>query len=82
MLAISKRFVSGYQQGDAEQQPRDLHAWVEVYLPGKGWRGYDPTLGLVVSDRYIFLAASAIARYAAAVEGSLKLLQSFKHKFP
>ena len=68
-MGIAARFVSGYQEGDSEQQSRDLHAWVEVYLPGAGWRGYDPTLGLIVSDRHIPLAASAIPKYAAAVEG-------------
>ena len=70
-VGIAARFVSGYQEGDEEQQSRDLHAWVEVYLPGAGWRGYDPTLGLVVSDCHIPLAASAIPKYAAAVEGTV-----------
>ena len=68
---IAARFVSGYQEGDTAQNSRDLHAWVEVYLPGAGWRGYDPTLGLVVSDRHIPLAASAIPKYTAAVEGGM-----------
>ena len=70
-VGIPARFVSGYQEGDERQQSRDLHAWVEVYLPGAGWRGYDPTLGLVVSDRHIPLAASAIPKYAAAIEGTI-----------
>jgi transglutaminase-like putative cysteine protease len=70
-VGIAARFVSGYQEGDMDQKSRDLHAWVEVYLPGAGWRGYDPTLGLVVGDRHIPLAASAIPSYAAAVEGSV-----------
>ena len=68
-VGIAARFVSGYQEGDVSQSVRDLHAWIEVYLPGAGWRGYDPTLGLIVSDRHIPLAASAIPSYAAAVEG-------------
>ena len=69
LMGIAARFVSGYQEGDKDQENRDLHAWIEVYLPGAGWRGYDPTLGLVVSDRHIPLAASAIPIYTAAVEG-------------
>lgn len=74
-VGMAARFVSGYQEGDKEQQSRDLHAWVEVYLPGAGWRGYDPTLGLVVSDRHIPLAASAIPSYTAAVEGAVTPVQ-------
>lgn len=74
-IGIAARFVSGYQEGDSEQLSRDLHAWVEVYLPGAGWRGYDPTLGLVVSDRHIPLAASAIPSYTAAVEGTVTPVQ-------
>jgi transglutaminase-like putative cysteine protease len=70
-VGIAARFVSGYQEGDTEQENRDLHAWAEVYLPGAGWRGYDPTLGLVVSDRHIPLAASAIPSYTAPVDGSV-----------
>ncbi len=70
-VGIAARFVSGYQEGDRDQQNRDLHAWVEVYLPGAGWRGYDPTLGLVVSDRNIALAASAVPLYTSPVEGSV-----------
>ncbi len=70
-VGIAARFVSGYQEGDIGQDNRDLHAWVEVYLPGAGWRGYDPTLGLVVSDRHIPLVASAIPAYTAPVDGSV-----------
>ena len=70
-MGIAARFVSGYQEGDAQQESRDLHAWVEVYLPGAGWRGYDPTLGLVVSDRHIPLVASAISSYTLAVCGKV-----------
>lgn len=74
-VGIATRYVSGYQEGDSEQLSRDLHAWVEVYLPGAGWRGYDPTLGLVVSDRHIPLAASAIPSYAAVIEGLVTPLE-------
>ena len=69
-VGLAARFVSGYQEGDPDTSERDLHAWVEVYLPGAGWRGYDPTLGLAVSDRHITVAASAIPRYAAPIQGT------------
>ncbi|MGH2416540.1 MAG: transglutaminase family protein [Microcystaceae cyanobacterium] len=68
-VGLAARFVSGYQEGDLDQEERHLHAWVEVYLPGGGWRGYDPTHGLAVSDRHIALAASASPNYAAPVIG-------------
>ena len=69
---IAARFVSGYQAGDPDQSDRDLHAWVEAYLPGAGWRGYDPTLGLVVADKHVAVAAAASWEDAAAVTGSFR----------
>jgi len=69
-VGLAARFVSGYQEGDPDNPECHLHAWVEVYLPGAGWRGYDPTQGLAVSDRYVALVASAFSRYAAPVSGS------------
>ncbi|MGK7931152.1 MAG: transglutaminase N-terminal domain-containing protein [Microcystaceae cyanobacterium] len=68
-VGLGARFVSGYQEGDPDQTELDLHGWVEVYLPGGGWRGYDPTHGLAVSDRHIALAASAIPKYTAPITG-------------
>lgn len=69
-VGIPARFVSGYQEGDVDTSDRHLHAWAEVYLPGAGWRGYDPTHGLAVADRHIALVASAVSRYAAPVAGA------------
>ncbi|USR92290.1 transglutaminase family protein [Phormidium yuhuli AB48] len=70
-VGLAARFVSGYQEGDPDQQDYDLHAWVEVYLPGAGWRGYDPTHGLAVADGHISVAASPYPRYAAPVQGTV-----------
>ena len=69
-IGLAARFVSGYQEGDPDQNDRHLHAWAEVYLPGAGWRGYDSTHGLAVSDRHIALVASAVPNYAAPISGS------------
>ncbi len=57
-IGLAARFVSGYQEGDPDSHDRHLHAWVEVYLPGAGWRGFDPTHGSAVADRHIALVSS------------------------
>ncbi len=69
-IGLAARFVSGYQEGDLDSNDRHLHAWAEVYLPGAGWRGFDPTHGLAVSDRHIPLVATAFPRYAAPISGT------------
>ncbi|GAB3273647.1 transglutaminase family protein [Larkinella harenae] len=56
-LGLAARFVSGYLYGNP-QQDHELHAWAEVYLPGSGWRGFDPTGGSVVISHHVSLAAS------------------------
>jgi transglutaminase-like putative cysteine protease len=72
-VGLASRFVSGYQEGDPDSENRDLHAWAEVYLPGAGWRGFDPTQGLAVGDRHITLVTSPFSRQTAPITGSLKL---------
>jgi len=71
-LGIAARFVSGYQEGDPDQQDRELHAWAEVFVPGGGWRGFDPTHGLAVADRHVAVAASARPQLAAPITGSFR----------
>jgi len=71
-VGLAARFVSGYQAGDPDQEERHLHAWAEVYIPGGGWRGFDPTLGLAVADGHVAIAAAAEAPQAAPVIGKLR----------
>ncbi|MGB3298192.1 MAG: transglutaminase family protein [Phormidesmis sp.] len=75
-VGLAARFVSGYQEGDLENASHDLHAWAEVYVPGGGWRGFDPTLGLAVSDRHVAIAAALNPLQAAPVSGTLQPGQS------
>lgn len=67
---IAARFASGYQKGDQSSERRHLHAWPEVYLPGAGWRGYDPTHGEAIADTHVTIAAAAHARDTMPVSGS------------
>ena len=77
-VGVAARFISGYQEGDPEQENHDLHAWAEVYIPGGGWRGFDPTHGLAVTDRHIALAVGAQPQQAAPVTGSIREGQLIK----
>ncbi|WP_020598475.1 transglutaminase family protein [Spirosoma panaciterrae] len=67
-LGIASRFVSGYLLGNPQQE-HQLHAWVEVYLPGAGWRGFDPTEGTLVVNRHVFLTSTAKPELAAPISG-------------
>ena len=66
---IPARFVSGYHEGDPFVRTKELHAWAEVFLPGAGWRGFDPSTGLACADRHIALAASPDPAGAAPLSG-------------
>ena len=71
-LGLPARFVSGYFEGDPDNPENDLHAWSEVYLPGAGWRGFDPTHGLAVAARHVALIAGIEPDQAAPLTGSFR----------
>jgi transglutaminase-like putative cysteine protease len=71
-VGLAARFVSGYQDSYRNVGKRDLHAWAEVYLPGAGWRGYDPTRGLAVAEHHVAVAAAADSLMAAPVTATYR----------
>ena len=69
-LGIPARFVSGYQaQAETPDGRRHLHSWAEVFLPGLGWRGFDPMHGLSVTDGHAALCAAPDQAGTMPVEG-------------
>jgi transglutaminase-like putative cysteine protease len=80
-MGIAARFVSGYDSGAAEQQQAYMHAWAEVYLPGGGWRGYDPSQGLAVANSHVAVAAAADPLLAAPLSGSYRGAARSKMEF-
>jgi transglutaminase-like putative cysteine protease len=70
-LGFASRFVSGYLYAPLmSEQVGSTHAWAEVYLPGAGWKGFDPTIGNIVGRDHIPVAVSRIPDNISPISGS------------
>lgn len=70
-LGLAGRFVSGYAHLPAtEHWSTTTHAWAEIYLPGAGWKGFDPTAGEVTGSRHISVAVARHPESVPPVSGS------------
>jgi len=71
-VGLPARFVSGYERESAFGDHAYMHAWAEVYIPGGGWRGFDPSRGLAVGTSHVAVAAAADPAMAAPTSGTYR----------
>lgn len=71
-LGLAARFVSGYLFDPANNgsSAGSMHAWVEVFLPGAGWRGLDPTHGIFCHNAHVPVAHAVVAESVNPIQGS------------
>jgi transglutaminase-like putative cysteine protease len=70
-LGLASRFVSGYLYAPLMvAEIGSTHAWAEVYLPGAGWKGFDPTIGKIVGSDHIAVAVARLPEAVPPISGS------------
>jgi len=70
-LGLAARFVSGYLNAPlADGRRGSTHAWAEVYLPGAGWKGFDPTSGEFAGSQHIAVAVARLPEVVSPVTGA------------
>jgi len=73
-VGLAARFVSGYLCGDSSGQPEvasdATHAWTEIYLPGAGWKGFDPTCGTLAAGLHVRVAVAREPSQATPIRGA------------
>ena len=70
-LGFAARFVSGYIDAHAvSSEGGSTHAWVEIFLPGAGWKGFDPTVGTITGIEHIAVAVARLPELAPPIAGA------------
>ncbi|MDF1691204.1 MAG: transglutaminase family protein [Zhongshania sp.] len=69
-MGLAARFVTGYLHAPGLDAAGATHAWAEVYLPGAGWKGFDPTIGEMAGTDHIPVAVARLSKSVPPIEGS------------
>ena len=71
ILGFAARFVSGYLHAPPSTSSLGAtHAWAEVYLPGAGWKGFDPTIGEIAGTDHFAVAVARLPESVPPIAGS------------
>ena len=77
-LGLAARFVTGYLHAPLSTDAGATHAWAEIYLPGAGWKGFDPTTGTIVGADHIPVAVARLPESVPPVAGTFRGAASAK----
>lgn len=69
-MGLAARFVTGYLHAPGLDAAGATHAWAEVYLPGAGWKGFDPTIGQMAGTDHIPVAVARLSKSVPPIAGS------------
>ena len=69
-MGLAARFVSGYMYSRQITGRMSMHGWAEVYLPGAGWIGFDPSWGLLADSSYFPVAVSRHSEHVPPISGT------------
>jgi hypothetical protein len=69
-MGLAARFVSGYMYSADIKGRMSMHGWAEVYLPGAGWVGFDPSWGLLANSNYFPVAVSRHSEHVPPISGT------------
>lgn len=73
-MGLAARYVSGYlcssEQDETDVAMNATHAWTEIYLPGAGWKGFDPTSGILAAGLHVVVATTRNPAQATPIRGS------------
>ncbi len=69
-LGLAARFVSGYMYSPDITDRMSMHGWAEIYLPGAGWIGFDPSWGILADSNYVPAAVSRDSEHVPPISGT------------